>query len=126
MIILRKLEEQQKNQRALKIKNRILKQMHDKKLAEISSPITKKLDTIKENIKEIGEIIENNIPQPDFGNTPTNQPIENNEGVLYDVELANTLKNLSNNNGFFKSHEDREHGWLLKKHPIKKLGGTDI
>ena len=32
---LRKLAEQEKNQRALKIKNRILKQPHDKKLAEV-------------------------------------------------------------------------------------------
>ena len=38
---LRKLAEQQKNQRALKIKNRILKQTHDVKLAESLSPITK-------------------------------------------------------------------------------------
>ena len=41
---LRKLAEQQKNQRALKIKNRILKQTHDNKIAESLSPITKKLD----------------------------------------------------------------------------------
>ena len=34
LITLLKLAEQQKNQRALKIKNRILKQTHDIKLAE--------------------------------------------------------------------------------------------
>ena len=38
---LQKLAEQQKNQRALKIKNRILKQTHDINLAESLSPITK-------------------------------------------------------------------------------------
>ena len=43
LIILRKQAEQQKNQRALEIENRILKQTHDKKL-ENSSTITKKLD----------------------------------------------------------------------------------
>ena len=42
LIILRNLAEQQKNQRALKIKNRILKQTHDIKLAVSFSPITKK------------------------------------------------------------------------------------
>ena len=42
MNILRKLAEQQKNQQAPKIKNRILKQTHDVKLAESLSPITKK------------------------------------------------------------------------------------
>ena len=54
---LRKLAEQQKNQRAEKIKNRILKQTHDIKLAESLSPITKKLDNINENTKEVGDII---------------------------------------------------------------------
>ena len=48
LINLRKLAEQQKNQRARKIKNRILKQTHDIKLAESLSPITDKLDDVKE------------------------------------------------------------------------------
>ena len=47
---LRKLAQQQKEQRALKIKNRILKQTHDKKLAESLSPITKKLDETSDNL----------------------------------------------------------------------------
>ena len=37
---LRKLAEQQKEQRALQIKNRIIKQTHIDKLAESLSPIT--------------------------------------------------------------------------------------
>ena len=52
LINLRKLAEQQKNQRALKIKNRILKQTHDIKVAESLSPITKKVDEVKETIKK--------------------------------------------------------------------------
>ena len=43
LINLRKLAEQQKEQKALK-KNRILKQTHDVKIAESLSPITTKLD----------------------------------------------------------------------------------
>ena len=43
---LRKLAEQQKNQRALKIRNRILKQTHDEKLADSLSPLTDRLDLI--------------------------------------------------------------------------------
>ena len=54
---LRKLAEQQKNQRAEKIKNRIIKQTHDFKLAESLSPITKKLDNINEKTKKVGDII---------------------------------------------------------------------
>ena len=41
LINLRKLAEQQKYQRALEIKKRILKQTRDIKLAESLSPITK-------------------------------------------------------------------------------------
>ena len=52
LINLRKLAEQQKNQRDEKINNRILKQTHDLKLAESLSPVTEKLDTINENTKK--------------------------------------------------------------------------
>ena len=94
---LRKLAEQQKEQRAHKIKNRIIKQTHDIKLAESLSPITNKLDetskklgdVIKESIQSLGNVIkENNTPQLAFENTPqpaienTPQPIEDNGGVL--------------------------------------------
>ena len=54
---LRKLADQQKEQRALKIRNRILKQTHDIKLAESLSPITKKLDTIIDSTKQITDAI---------------------------------------------------------------------
>ena len=54
---LRKLANQQKNQRAIKIKNRILKQTHDVKLAESLSPITKKLDEVNKSTQEVGDII---------------------------------------------------------------------
>ena len=55
--ILRKLAEQQKEQRALKIKNRILKQTHDIKLADSLSPITKKIDEVNKSTKKVGCII---------------------------------------------------------------------
>ena len=54
---LRKLADQQKNQRAIKIKNRILRQTHDVKLAESLSPITKKLDKINESTQNLGDVI---------------------------------------------------------------------
>ena len=54
---LRKLANQQKNERARKIKNRILKQTHDVKLAESLSPITKKLDKINESTQNLGDVI---------------------------------------------------------------------
>ena len=60
------LAEQQKNQRALKIKNRILKQTHDVKLAESLSPITKpikeRLDEVNKSTQELGEFIKKSQP----------------------------------------------------------------
>ena len=114
---LRKLAQQQKEQRSVKIKNRILKQTHDKKLAESLSPITDKLEetrknlgeVIKESTQNIGNAIkENNTPQLAIENTP--QPvIENNQpqlptendqddtqpGAVYDTSLENTLTNMT-------------------------------
>ena len=73
------------------------------KLAESLSPITKTLDEVQETTQKLDVIEE---PQPEtpqlaIENTPTHQPIENNEGVIYDVELENTLKNMTTNTGFF-------------------------
>ena len=83
LINLRKLAEQQKSQRALKIKNRILKQTHDIELAESLSPITEKLDEVKKSTSDLGEVFKKSpakTPQLAFENTPnTHQPIENNE-----------------------------------------------
>ena len=54
MISLRKLAEQQKDQRALKNKNRFLKQTHDIKLAEGLSPVTRKLEEVKKSTQILG------------------------------------------------------------------------
>ena len=56
LINLRKLAEQQKNQRALKIKNRILKQTHDEKLAESLSSNT---EPTKERLDKSTNLLKN-------------------------------------------------------------------
>ena len=61
LIHLRKLAEQQNEQRALKIKNRPLKQTHDVKLAEGLSPTTKNLDVINETTKQLDEIFKSQM-----------------------------------------------------------------
>ena len=130
LINLRKLAVQQKEQRALKIKNRILKQTHDIKLAESLGPITKKLDEVKESTQNIGEVTKKSqpeTPQLAFENTPTtHQLIESNEGKIYDVDLENTLQNMIDNTGFFKTHFNRERGWMANNYPIKPLRGTEV
>ena len=140
---LYKLADQQKNQRALKIKHRILKQTHDERLAESLSPITDKKEEVNKSINEstqkLGDVIEKsqpaieytpqpaieNTPQPAIENTPQ-PPNENNEGVIYDVEIENTLNKMTDNTGFFKTYHDPQHGWMINNHPIKMLRGTKV
>ena len=135
LINLHRLAEQQKEQQALKIKNRILKQTHDIKLAESLSHITKKLDEVKESTQEVSEIIrKNNTPQlaienthqPAIENTPAPQPIENKEGRVYDVEIENTLNKMKDNIGFSKTYHDPQRGWTMNNYPIKTLRGTKV
>ena len=144
---LRKLAEQQKNERSLKTKNRILKQTHDKKLAESLSPITERLDLVENNKGEkIGELIKKSEQEtPSIENTQT-QPktpaIENTQtqpetpaienfqtqpGVLYDVSLENTLTNMKDQQkGFFKVEEDENRQRFWNGIPINVSGDSRI
>ena len=62
-INLSKLAEQQKNQRALEFKNRILKQTQKIKSAENLSNINKKSDEVKNSTQKLDEIVkESNTP----------------------------------------------------------------
>ena len=70
LINLRKLAEQQKQQRALKIKNRILRQTHNIKLAESLSAITKTLDGVIEFTEKVGDIIKESNSQIDLKSLP--------------------------------------------------------
>ena len=122
MINLSKLADQQKNERALKIKNRILKQTHDVKLAESLSPITKKLDevnrstqqslspidkkldTINESTQKVGEIIQEKNSYPD---------------TLFE----DTLDKMKNNIGFFNIEEKEDGENFSNGVPVKKKKG---
>ena len=105
MTNLRKLSEQQKEQRAIIIKNRSSKPTHDIKFAESFSPITKKLDVVKETTQNLGGVIKKtNTPQPAIENTHTALPVENEKietVVFYDTSLEKTLSNNKNKTGFF-------------------------
>ena len=110
LITLRKLSEQ-KNERTLKIRYKIIKQTHDIKLAESLSPITKKLDEVKESTQQIGEIVkETNTSQPALENKHTALPIKNEQiqsGITYDTSLENTLNNMKNNR---RNIEEKDNG----------------
>ena len=86
LINLRKLAQQQKEQRAPKTKNRILKQTHDIKLAQSLSPITKKLEEVNKTTKKLGDVIKE-----------SNSEIENNQEVV-PVEIESDNSEGDNNN----------------------------
>ena len=74
---LRKLADQQKNERELKIKNKVLKQTHDVKLAESLSPLTKKLDTINESTQKVSDIIKESNSKIDLKSLPNSSKFSN-------------------------------------------------
>ena len=82
---LRKLAQQQKEERALKIKNRILKETHDIKLIESLSPITKKIDKINKSTKKLRNVIK----EPNSEN-------ENNQEIV-PVEIESEDENIQTN-----------------------------
>ena len=108
LIKLRNLAQQQKSQRNLKLKNGILKQTHDIKSAESLSPITKKLDEVKETTEKIADGFKELQPDtPQFANenTPsTHQPIKNNEGAVFGVELQKYIKDYEKQCCFSSKH----------------------
>ena len=105
---LRKLANQQKEQRAPKIKNRVSKQTHDIKLAESLSPITKKLDEVNKTTQESlspftkplakldkkSEVINGNTQTPAIENTNISR------------SLLDTLAFMKTSKNFFKLIED--------------------
>ena len=57
LIDLGYLPQQQKSQRAKEIKNKILKQTHDEKLAENFEPITKKIEEMVKCTKKLRKVL---------------------------------------------------------------------
>ena len=125
LINLRKLAEQQKNQRALKIKNRILKQTHDDKLAESLSPITKKLDEVKNSVNEsINESTKQLVKKSNIVDENTQTPaIENITGTQ---SLRDTLTLMKKSKNFFKLQENPDGKIFWNKIPIIALGDTRV
>ena len=117
-IILRKLAEQQRNQRALKIKNRNLEQTHYKSLAESLSPITKKLDIINESTKQLGEAVK--ISDVEDGNTQ--RPAK--ESITATQSLRDTLTPMKRSKNFYKL-EEKDNGKVFWNDVFIKLSGEN-
>ena len=122
---LRKLAQQQKNERALKIKNRILKQTHDIKLAESLSPITKKLDDVKKSTQESLSPINEKLDNINESTQKVGDIIRD-SNVMPSVLLKDTFKSLSNTPTSLKLSKDKDGDMSILGIPIKSLGGDRI
>ena len=128
LINLRKLAEQQRSPRALKIIKRILKQTQDFKLAESLSPITKKLDDVEESTQKLGNVLkENNTPRLAIENTHKALPIESERihfGVIYDTSIENTLDGMKNHTSFINIEERNNGDNTWTGFPVEIIGGN--
>ena len=122
MINLRKLAEQQKEQRALKISNRILKETHDIKLAESLSPITKKLLSINKSTKKIRKVFK----EPNSENNQEIIPVENES----EDENIQTNSRALPNSSMFSDQMTKTFGRLMSSSNSLKIkpspSGTSI
>ena len=94
-INLAKLAEQQKNQRAINIKNKIFKQTHEKNLAESFEPVIKKLE----------EVFKKPVLEDKDNRTPNLSTIQN---VRRTQSLRDTLSDMKRSIFFkFRNPESR-------------------
>ena len=114
-INLRKLVEQQKNQRALEIKNRKLKQTHDIKLAESLSPVTQKLHDV---IKETFQPSENIKPILQFSQSQTPKLVSASD------ELVETFSKMKDSKNIFEVIRDAEGKFSWAGEEVIPLGGN--
>ena len=116
---LRKLADQQQNERALKIKNRILKQTHDIKLAESFSPITRNLDEVKKSTQKSLTPINEKL------DTINKNIKESNETIPSNL-LKNTIKSMENSSTSLRLNRDEDGNITILDTPLKLIGGDKV
>ena len=134
LINLRKLAEQQRSERALKIKNNILKQTHDIKLAESFIPIIKKSD---ESIKKISEVINPSNSENEYNQELVPFNIESEDEIIqtnlralpnssmFSDQMTKTLRRLMSSSNSLKINSSPSGATILGV-PINTLGGDRI
>ena len=115
---LRKLADQQKNQRAIKIKNRILKQTHDIKLSESLSPITKKLDALNQSTQEVGDKIKESNSKIDLEALPNSSNFSN--------SMREMIGSLMRSKNSLRITQDESHRANILGVPIQISGADTI
>ena len=95
VIELAKLLKQQKNQRAIEMKIKILKQTHQKQLAETVTPITRKLSKTTEAIQKLSfSEAKNAMSIQPTKNTQNHSREGVTEGIVHDTSLEHTIENI--------------------------------
>ena len=89
------LAEQQKNQGALIIKNKNLKQTQDKKLAETVSPISKKFEAVNESSESLADVSKQTKSEDGNIQTPAQQ------NILVMQSVRDTLAFMNGSKVFF-------------------------
>ena len=140
MTNLRILAEQQKNQRALIIINRFLKQTHNIKLAESLSPITKKLEEVNQSTQKLGEVIkESNFENENLqeivsveieSDSPDGDKVKHNiralpNSSIFSELMANTLGSLMSSSNSLRVRASFSGASILGV-PIYTLGGDKL
>ena len=122
---LRKLANQQRYQRAVKNKKRFLKQTHDIKLAESSSPITKKLEEVEEYFQKqkLGDVFEE-TPESSENIEPVLQDSQSQTPELVSAsdELVKTFSKKNDSKSFFKVIRDAEGKFSWSGKEVNPLG----
>ena len=91
----RKLAEQQKNQCAIKTKNRILKQIGVEKIAENLPPKTKKLEEVKKSTQILGEVIKESNSEKKFQEIFPNDIESEDENIQTSIRAFPNIKQFS-------------------------------
>ena len=126
---LRKLAQQQKEERALKIKNRILKETHDVKLAESLSPITKKLDEVNKSTQESLSPIDKKLDTIDESTQKVGDIIRESNAettITPSILLINTFKSLTESPSSLKLNHDLNGNFSILGIIITPLGGDKV
>ena len=119
---LRKLAQQQKEQRALKIKSRILKETHDNTLAESLPPITKKLDEVNKTTQESPKKLDTINESFKELNSEINIEVITTPSIL----LQKKIDTLSEATNSLKLKQDKYGNLSILGAPLKSLGGDKL
>ena len=115
LLSLEKLAEQQKNEKARKIKKRIFKQTYDQKLSETFEPITKKIDKVVEATKEL-----------ELPNVVNNFMLESPPGVTMSRELFATVGKMVNARNKFKLDQKKGGRYMFNGVNVDPMGGNNV